>query len=85
MTVTGELGSFQRSSTLTQAAGTDLNGRQPQGEGSGIVLQQDAEEALDGAEDCAVQHDGLPLLLVSVRVLLQQLTGSAHSLSQSLS
>src|SRR5688500_6384858 len=35
-----------------------LHGREPEGEVPGGVLDQDAEEPLDGAQDRAMQHDG---------------------------
>ncbi len=37
----------------------DLDGCEPEGECAGVVLNEDAEEALDGAEEGAVDHDGL--------------------------
>ena len=42
----------------------DLHGREPEREGAGVVLDEDAEEALDGAEEGAVDHDGLVRLAV---------------------
>src|SRR4029077_16234394 len=36
----------------------DLHRCQPQGKAAGIVLDQDADEALERAEDCSVQHRG---------------------------
>ena len=47
----------------------DLHGREPEREGSGVVLDEDAEEALDGAEESAVHHDGLMALAVFADVL----------------
>ena len=40
----------------------DLDGGEPEGEGAGVVLDEDAEEAFDGAEERAVDHDGLVAL-----------------------
>src|SRR6267378_2162914 len=37
----------------------DLHGREPEREGSGVVLDENAEEALDGAEQSAVDHQRL--------------------------
>ena len=36
-----------------------LDGGEPHREGAGVVLDEDAEEALDRAEEGAVDHDGL--------------------------
>ena len=49
----------------------DLHRGEPQRESAGVVFQQDAEEALDGAEHCAVNHDGPLLCVVRVCVFLQ--------------
>ncbi len=37
----------------------NLHGREPHGEGSGVVLEQNREEPLDGSEQRAVDHHGL--------------------------
>src|ERR1700726_1361046 len=37
----------------------DLHGSEPKREGSGVVLDEDAEKALDGAEQRAVNHERL--------------------------
>jgi len=42
----------------------DLDGGEPEGECAGVVLDEDAEEALDGAKEGAVDHDGLMALAV---------------------
>ena len=42
----------------------DLDGGEPEGEGPGVVLDEDTEETLDGAEEGAVDHDGLVLFAV---------------------
>src|ERR1700687_2003809 len=40
-------------------ANFDLHGRQPYRERAGVMLDQDAEEALDGSEQGAMDHQGL--------------------------
>ena len=55
-----------------------LHRRQPQGKGACVVLQQDAEEALYGPKNGAVQHDGPPLLLVCIRILLHAGLAAGH-------
>ena len=47
----------------------DLHGREPHGKLAGEVLDEDADEALDGTEAHAVQHDGALLGTVGVDVL----------------
>ena len=47
----------------------DLDGGQPHGEGAGVVLDEDAEEAFYRAEEGAVDHDGLVLFSVFAGVL----------------
>ncbi len=47
----------------------DLHGGEPHGEGAGVVLDEDAEEAFDRAEERAVDHDGLVLFAVFAGVL----------------
>ena len=42
----------------------NLHGREPEREGTGIVLDEDAEESLERAEERAVDHDGLMTLAV---------------------
>ena len=42
----------------------DLHGREPEREGAGVVLDEDAEKSLDRAEERAVDHDGLMALAV---------------------
>ena len=56
----------------------DLHGREPEGEGSGVVLDEDAEEALDGAEQRAVDHDGLVALAVFADVLELEALGQVE-------
>ena len=62
-----------------------LNGGAPERERAGVVLYQDAEESLQTAQDCAVQHNGPMLLAVgpdvvhveALRHLEVQLDGAA--------
>src|SRR5260370_3381402 len=44
---------------FTDRADFDLHGSEPEREGSGVVLDKNAEEALDGAEQSAVDHERL--------------------------
>src|SRR5258707_13660481 len=44
---------------FTDRADFDLHGSEPEREGSGVVLDENAEEALDGAEQRAVDHERL--------------------------
>ena len=45
-----------------------LNRGEPSGESPAVILDEDADEALDGAEDDAVEHDRLNLLAVLIDV-----------------
>ena len=42
---------------------------EPERECAGVVLDEDAEETLDGAEERAVNHDGLMTLAIFTNVL----------------
>mmetsp|Transcript_242 Transcript_242/g.520 ORF Transcript_242/g.520 Transcript_242/m.520 type:complete len:650 (-) Transcript_242:126-2075(-) len=55
-----------------------LDRRDPEGEVSGGRLDQHAEEALERAEDGAVQHDWLVLLAVGARVLEAEALGQVE-------
>lgn len=50
---------------------TALHRGQPQGESPSAVLYEDAKEALYGAKDGAMDHDGLLLVVALVCILLQ--------------
>src|SRR5690606_24838363 len=52
-----------------------LDRGQPGGELAGVVLDQDADEALHGADDRAVQHDRVPTLAVLVHVFGAEAAG----------
>ena len=52
--VLGVIGYF-----VADRADFDLHGSEPEREGSGIVLDQNAEEALDGAKQRAMDHERL--------------------------
>ncbi len=52
--VLGVVGNF-----FADRADFDLYGSEPEREGPGIVLDQDAEEALDGTEERAMDHERL--------------------------
>mmetsp|Transcript_9567 Transcript_9567/g.20380 ORF Transcript_9567/g.20380 Transcript_9567/m.20380 type:complete len:233 (-) Transcript_9567:1491-2189(-) len=54
---------------IVEGEEANLCGCHPQGEGARVVLNQDAEEALDGAKDGAVDHDGALLGVLAVNVL----------------
>ena len=56
----------------------DLHGREPQRERAGIVLGEDADEALDGAEADAVDHDRAVLLAVGADILEVKALGHLH-------
>ena len=56
----------------------DLHGREPQGEGAGVVLDEDAEEAFDRAEERAVHHDGLVHLAVFADVFELEARGEVE-------
>src|SRR5260370_916740 len=56
----------------------DLHGREPQRESAGVVLDQDAEEALDGAEQGAVDHERLMLGAVVGDVLQAEARGEVE-------
>src|ERR1022692_1663251 len=55
-----------------------LNGREPQRERAGVMLDQDAEEALDGAVQGAVHHQRLVGLAVFGDVLQAEATGQGE-------
>src|ERR1035437_3633818 len=55
-----------------------LHRRKPKREGSGIVLDEDAEEALDRAEEGAVDHHGLMTLAVFAHVLKLEAGGQVE-------
>ena len=56
----------------------DLLGSKPQRERAGIVLGEDADEALDRAEDNAVNHDRAMLLAVRTGVFKLEALGQLH-------
>ena len=56
----------------------DLHGREPEREGSGVVLDEHAEEALNRAEERAVHHDGLMALAVFADVLELEARGKVE-------
>ena len=56
----------------------DLHGREPEREGSGVVLDEHAEEALNRAEERAVDHDRLMALAVFADVLELEARGKVE-------
>ncbi len=56
----------------------DLHGREPEREGSGVVLDEHAEEALHRAEERAVNHDGLMPLAVFADVFELEARGKVE-------
>ena len=54
--VLGVVGDF-----FADGADLDLDGREPEREGAGVMLDQDAEETFDGAEQRAMDHQRLML------------------------
>src|SRR5229473_3197694 len=68
--VLGVVGDF-----FADRADFHLHRREPQREGAGIVLDQDAEEALDGDEQRAVHHERLMLGAVFADVLQAEARG----------
>src|SRR6266403_226084 len=68
--VPGVIGDF-----FADRADFHLHGREPQREGARVMLDQDAEKALDGAEQRAVDHQGLMLGAVFADVLQAEARG----------
>ena len=56
----------------------DLHGREPQRERTGVVLGEDADEALDRAEAHTVDHDRAMLLTVRADILEVKALGHLH-------
>ena len=56
----------------------DLHGREPEREGSGVVLDEHAEESLDRTEECAVDHDGLMALAIFADVFELEARGKVE-------
>src|SRR6266436_4150074 len=68
--VPGVIGDF-----FADRADLDLHGREPKRKRAGVMLDQDAEEALDGTEQSAVDHERLMLGAIVGDVLQAEASG----------